>query len=74
MFGANTDEAGHAFQSESGHLFDLKPAMFRFDVGHRLLASQVEVDDVWIIRIGQECFDFGDVCRLRKLSPASSTR
>jgi hypothetical protein len=30
--------------------------------------------ELCIIRIGQECFDFGDVCRLRKLSPASSTR
>jgi hypothetical protein len=72
---ANTDEAGHAFQSESGHLF-------RSEAGHGsdlmsatgCLLPQVEVDDVWIIRIGQECFDFGDVCRLRKLSPASSTR
>jgi hypothetical protein len=38
------------------------------------LLSQVEVDDVWVIRIGQECFYFGEVRRLRKLSPASSTR
>ena len=57
--GADTDEAGHAFQFEVGHLF-------RSEAGHRSdlmsatggLLPRIEVDDVWGDRVGQARIDF----------------
>jgi hypothetical protein len=57
--GADTDEAGHAFQYEAGHLY-------RSEAGHRSdlmsatggLLPRIEVDDVSGDRIGQARIDF----------------
>ncbi|MGE5387829.1 MAG: transposase, partial [Hyphomicrobiales bacterium] len=73
--GADSDEAGHAFQKEAGHLF-------RSEAGRRSdlmsatgAAPQVDLDDVLRLGRGQARSGFtGEDWRLRRLSPQSSIR